>query len=427
MSHSTVTQGASARERSSARDRAAGRERSSARGRSAGRERSSARDGPTATEYVRRDEGFFPPDSVARRVWSYPTSALLGFIRAVTIEHLDPDLAAAVDTSGQVLQRPALRYDRTVQYFATVLYGDAETVVRSSDVLMRIHSRARGENPITGGSFDSNAPSSQLWIHMTAWHSILYVYERFGPGRLSVADEDRYWRECAIAAEFQPIEPASVPRSRDEVRAYLDGWRPHLAASEAAQYNVDFILDGMRTIFTRLPAPVRAVSGPAIRAGVIATYPRWMRPLLGVRQSRLTDSLVTTLLRPAMSFLSRRPAQQVRFLHAVSPHGGPVLSPILRGEAALSPRVWTPPEARAAFGDPRTPLEQYADMLRERSAAGENVDPAGGSASAGGKTSGAADHAGAHSRSASGRAPEAPYEHNHHDPVLEFAEPMARE
>ena len=64
-----------------------------------------------ASEFLRRDEGLFCADSVARRVWSYPTSALLGFLRAVTIEHLDPDLTAAVDSSGQVLSRPALRYD----------------------------------------------------------------------------------------------------------------------------------------------------------------------------------------------------------------------------------------------------------------------------------------------------------------------------
>ena len=146
------------------------------------------------TRYLRKDEGFFAPDSVARRVWSYPTSALFGFIRSVTIEHLDPDLTAAVDHSGQVVQRPAVRYDRTVQYFATVLFGDAETVIKSSDVLMKVHARAHGPNPVTGGEYDSNRPSSQLWIHMTAWHSILYVYEKYGPGKLSRSDENEYWR-----------------------------------------------------------------------------------------------------------------------------------------------------------------------------------------------------------------------------------------
>lgn len=363
----------------------------------------------TAKKYVREDEGFFPPDSVARKVWSYPTSALLGFIRAVTIEHLDPDLAASVDASGQVLQRPGLRYDRTVQYFATVLFGDARTVIRSSDVLMKIHARAHGHNPVTGGTFDSNRPSSQLWIHMTAWHSILYVYEKFGPGPLSDAEEERYWSECAIAAQFQPIEPESVPRSRADVRAYFEAWRPHLAASEAAQYNVAFILDGMRTIFTSLPAGMRAVSAPVIRAGVVATYPRWMRPMMGVRQSRMVDSSVTALLRLAMARLARDPVGQAKFLHAISPHGGPVLSPHLRGEQPESSRVWTAAEAREAFGDPRPPLLQYSDLLRAREGAGSS-----GGDSASSTVSGPA----------SGTSVR-PYTRGHLDPLLEFATPRA--
>lgn len=345
-----------------------------------------------ASDYLRRDEGLFPADSVARRVWSYPTSALLGFIRAVTIEHLDPDLTAAVDASGQVLQRPALRYDRTVQYFATVLFGDAESVIRSSDILMKVHSRAHGPNPVTGGTFDSNDPDSQLWIHMTAWHSILYVYERYGPGRLSRSEENEYWRECAIAAAVQPIRCEDVPRSRGEVQKYFDDWRDRLASSEIAVHNIDFILHGMQTIFTALPGPMRAVLGPVIRAGVVATYPRWMRPLMGVRQSRLIDSLVTALIRPGMAVLSRSPRAQMWFLERVAPRGGPVLTGYIRGVPAESSSVYSPERAREKFGDPRTPLEQYADQLAAR---GADSAPA-------------------------------PYEHNHREEPLEFVAPAAR-
>lgn len=341
---------------------------------------------------IRQDEGLFAPDSVARRVWAYPTSALLGFIRAVTIEHLDPDLTAAVDHSGQVVQRPALRYDRTVQYFATVLFGDAESVMKSSDILMKVHARAHGPNPVTGGEFDSNDPDSQLWIHMTAWHSILYVYERYGPGRLTRADENEYWRECAVAAECQPIRVADVPRTRGEVQKYFDDWRDRLAASEAAVHNIDFILDGMRTVFTALPAPMRAVLGPFVRAGVIATYPRWMRPLMGVHQSVLVDAGVGAVIRPAMAALARSTPAQLWFLRRVAPRGGPVLEGYLRGIPAATSSVYTPAEARKAFGDPRPPLEQYADLLAARQ---------------------------------TGRAPR-PYAHNHHDALLEFAAPAQR-
>ncbi|MBN9636154.1 MAG: DUF2236 domain-containing protein, partial [Actinobacteria bacterium] len=135
------------------------------------------------------DYGFFGPDSVTWRVWSYPTSLLLGFARAVTIEHLDPYLAAAVDASGQVYARTRLRYDRTMQYFALVAFGDAESVLDASEILVKIHGKAIGTEPISGKQFDANDPYSQLWIHLTAWHSILDTYEMFGPGKLTDAEE----------------------------------------------------------------------------------------------------------------------------------------------------------------------------------------------------------------------------------------------
>ena len=121
---------------------------------------------------TRADEGFFGPGSVAWKVWTFPTSALQGFFRAVTIEHLDPDLVA-----------------------------DAQTVTRMSDILMKVHDRSYGTNPVTGNDYEDNRPSSQLWILVTAWHSILYTYEKFGPGKLSRDEENEYWEQMVAAVE----------------------------------------------------------------------------------------------------------------------------------------------------------------------------------------------------------------------------------
>ena len=38
-----------------------------------------------------------------------------------------------------------------MQYFATIKFGDAESVLRASDTLMKIHARAVGHDPVTGG------------------------------------------------------------------------------------------------------------------------------------------------------------------------------------------------------------------------------------------------------------------------------------
>ncbi len=60
-------------------------------------------------------------------------------------------------------------------------------------MLAKIHAKAVGTEPVSGGRYDANDPQSQLWIHLTAWHSILYAYERYGPGPLSPTAEAHYW------------------------------------------------------------------------------------------------------------------------------------------------------------------------------------------------------------------------------------------
>jgi uncharacterized protein (DUF2236 family) len=315
---------------------------------------------------AQQDYGFFGPDSVTWKVWGYPTSIVLGFLRAVVIEELDPYLVASVDQSGQVKQRPKLRYDRTMQYFATVKFGDAESVLRASDTLMKIHTRAVGHDPVTGGRYDANDPSSQLWIHLTAWHSILYTYEIFGPGKLTEAEEAQYWNECARAAEFQTIDPADVPRTREGIRAYFAAYRPRLAGSEVAQDMMDFLLDASTTVLPeRMPTPIRVVFNAVARRAVIATLPRWMRKLGATTQSGLTDRVAIALTRPVVRAAAASTWVQLWALRLASPRTAPILEPVLRRTPPMHPVVREPAEARAEYGvtDPRV---QYAAILAER-------------------------------------------------------------
>src|SRR5215213_8406793 len=82
------------------------------------------------------DHGFFGPESVTWKVWTYPTSLTVGFQRSVVIEELDPALIAAVDQTDAVRTRPRTRYDRTLRYFAMISLGDSESAIRASDVLV---------------------------------------------------------------------------------------------------------------------------------------------------------------------------------------------------------------------------------------------------------------------------------------------------
>lgn len=321
------------------------------------------------------DQGFFGPDSVTWKVWSYPTSLTVGFQRAVVVEELDPALIAAVDQTNAVRSRPRTRYDRTLRYFALVAFGDSDSAIRAADVLVKVHAKAVGTEPLSGNPYDANDPHSQLWIHLTAWHSILYAYERYGPGRLSDEEERRYWEECAVAAELQTCDPVDVPRTREGIRAYFEEMRPKLAGSEAAQSMMAHLLDArvMLPPVPRVLAPAQWVQARVLRAATIATMPRWMRSLGGLRQPRAVDVLVRPVMRVTFWTVSRFPRLQVLLLGQLSPSTVPVAAPVLLGIEAERAETRTPAQARERAGlvPPTESYARFRALVAERRASRE--------------------------------------------------------
>lgn len=311
------------------------------------------------------DYGFFGPGSVVWKVWSYPTSLTVGFQRSVVIEELDPFLVASVDQTGKVRTQPRTRYDRTLRYFATIALGDTRSAIKASEILVKVHSKAVGTEPVSGLRYDANDPNSQLWIHLTAWHSILYAYEKYGPGQLSPEDERRYWADCATAAELQTCDPTDVPRSRDGIREYFEQERQRLAASEATQAMMDHLLNA-EVMFPPLPgiaAPAAWVASRVLRIATIATIPRWMRSLAGLRQPRIVDSLVVPVMRATFHLVAANKRLQVFALGMLSPLTPPIAAPALLGIRPEREETLTPVQARERYAT-ATPRELY-ERLRD--------------------------------------------------------------
>ncbi|MGH3950185.1 MAG: oxygenase MpaB family protein [Pseudonocardiaceae bacterium] len=324
------------------------------------------------------DYGFFGPDSVTWKVWGYATTPVIGLQRAVVVEELDPHLIAAVDKTGANYDRPRTRYDRTVSYFAAVAFADSRSVSKMADVLVKVHSKAIGIEPVSGKRYDANDPASQLWILLTGWHSVLEAYEMYGPGKLTEAEENQYWAECAVAAELQTCDPADVPRTRAGIRAYFEEMRPRLAASEAAQRMMDHLLNA-KVVLPPVPLVLRPVAWAVnvfLRAGAIATMPRWMRKMGGVPQSRLTAVAVRPVLRLSFAVLHRVVPLKRRVLALLAPSTLPVVEPIWHGLPPVNPEVLTPAEARERYGYAK-PVDAHRD-LRARQATrvfGEGQEP----------------------------------------------------
>ncbi|GAA1080982.1 oxygenase MpaB family protein [Tsukamurella strandjordii] len=289
------------------------------------------------------DQGFFGPESPTWRVWAAPT-ALIGFQRSVVLEHFDPNLTAAVADSGGIYTDPFGRLDRTLAYFLVVATADSRTAIAASEHLMDVHRKATGIEPVTGKRYSANNPASQLWIHVTGWHSVLKCYEMYGPGPLSAEDEAQYWRDCVTAAELQTCDPADVPSSREEVRAYFDRVRPSLALTERARRGMHYLLRP-RERGVRL-----RVGGSLIAPATIATLPRWMREVGGFDQPRLVDAAYPQAVRLAVRAASaQHAAGTVRLGAFVAPMTGDILRRHFAQEREPSSGTVTPAQARERY------------------------------------------------------------------------------
>jgi uncharacterized protein (DUF2236 family) len=298
------------------------------------------------------DYGFFGPDSVTWKVWSYPTALSIGFQRSVVIEELDPALVAAVDKTHQIYDRPRTRYDRTLRYFSMVAFGDSRSTSQAADILVKVHSKAIGTDSVTGRRYDANDPDSQLWIHLTAWHSILIAYEKYGPGKLSPEEESQYWEECARAAELQTCDPADVARTREGIRKYFEDMRPELIGSDIAKQAMRHLLraDVMLPPVPLVLRPATLVITAFLRQGTLATMPRWMREMAGLRTSRVLDAIVVPPLRAGFAVVGSSTRLQLMLLRLLSPTTLPIGARVLLSVPAANPTTMTPRQAQARYG-----------------------------------------------------------------------------
>lgn len=290
------------------------------------------------------DYGFFGPDSPTWKVWTAPT-AVIGFQRSVVLEHFDPDLTAAVADVNGIYADPRGRLDHTFAYFLIAAVADSRMAIESSEHLMKVHAKATGIEPIRGKRYSANNPDSQLWIHVTGWHSVLKCYEVFGPGPLSAAAEQRYWAECKIAAELQTCRQSDVPTSRAKVRAYFAEMRPKLATSERAHRGMHYLLHTPLDRGPKLWAGSRLVAPAAI-----ATLPQWMRTTGGFDHPGIVDWAYRIPMRLAIKALANETAKQAVLGNFLGPMTARLYREHLDAGVPRNPVTVTPEEARQRYG-----------------------------------------------------------------------------
>jgi uncharacterized protein (DUF2236 family) len=224
------------------------------------------------------DRGLFGPDSVTWRVHSNPTSALVGGLRALLIQSLHPLAMAGVAEHSDYRRRPLGRLQRTAEYVATTTFGTLEQAEAAAARVRRVHRRVHGTDPVTGRPYSAEDPETQAWIHTVEVHSFLAAHRVYGAGRLTRAEEDRYFAENVRVAALLGTPPGAVPASVEEARAFFARMRPGLCVSDAARDAISFVAEPPLTPeMAPYWVPLRILGRAAV-----ALVPRDLRRLAGL-------------------------------------------------------------------------------------------------------------------------------------------------
>jgi uncharacterized protein (DUF2236 family) len=227
------------------------------------------------------DWGLFGPDSVSWRVHSSPV-LLVGGLRALIIQSLNPLAMAGIAQHSDYLQRPLSRLRRTAEYVATVVYGDTPSAKRAAEMVRRIHTHVKGVDPVSGSPYSADDIETKLWIHCVEVHSFLAAYRAYG-GRLSDEEQDAYLAEQVAAAELMEIPSELAPASRAAYRDFFEYMRPSLCVSEASRDAIELVVDPP-LIRELLP---HQVSLRMMASAAVAITPRHMRRMAGIDRYRL--------------------------------------------------------------------------------------------------------------------------------------------
>jgi uncharacterized protein (DUF2236 family) len=227
-------------------------------------------------------------DSVSWQVFKNPISLFVGGVAAVLLELAEPRVRSGVWGHSIFPTDPLTRIRRTGMVTHVTIYGPAEAAERVIRTVVRMHDRVSGETP-AGVAYRANDPALLDWVQATVSFGFMEAYAAFARP-LTDAERDRFYAESEPSARL--FGAVGAPLSLMAQRAQFEAMRPHLEPHPI----IGEFLAIMRRI-PALPAPLRPLQGPMIRAAV-SILPGWLVSRLGLG--------ATWTLRPSERWMLRR-------------------------------------------------------------------------------------------------------------------------
>jgi uncharacterized protein (DUF2236 family) len=243
---------------------------------------------PTARTHAERlasRDGYFPPESVIRRVGNSPVTPFLGGGTAVLLQVAHPLVAAGVADHSEYDRDLWRRLTWTLRALYLITFGTKAEAERAGAAVRTVHTHIRGSTKLRLGPFPAGTPYSaedpglMLWVHATLVHASLSAFDRFQE-RLPSADQERYYSDMAVVAQLFGVPAAVLPRTLSEFREYLAAQ----IAGDEITITAPAVAIAEVIMHAPLPAPMRVLA-PSHRLATVAQLPPRLRAEYGFRWS----------------------------------------------------------------------------------------------------------------------------------------------
>lgn len=168
------------------------------------------------------------PGSVSWKV-NREVVVIAGWGRAILLQFAHPLVAAGIDAHSGFrgsLAASVKRLWSTVGAMLSLTFGSDDEAISVAARVNAIHDGVAGRLREAAGMFPEGEPYSAhhaellRWVHATLLDSTVRTYELL-VGSLTAEERERYYIEAAIMEPLLDIPPGLLPRSQQELDAYM--------------------------------------------------------------------------------------------------------------------------------------------------------------------------------------------------------------
>ena len=235
---------------------------------------------------MQSDPGYFGPNSMMWKV-NKEITVLFGGARALLMHAAHPLIAAGARQTSFYQRDPWKRLIRTLSLQNSVTFGTKEEADESADRINRLHEVIKGQDEISGGTYDALDHEQLLWVHACLQISSIYFYEKTVK-KLSEDEKNQYHIENMKAADLVLVNTSIMPKTHKELKNWViqkSREKDYLLFTDVAKDVQDIIAGGP------VPTHIKPI-WPFIAFTAFNTLPKEFKILYGIKESKTKDIIL---------------------------------------------------------------------------------------------------------------------------------------